>query len=121
MATEPHTPPPPPTPQTPVAAAPLGQRILGPAEAPPRGRPDAGAATRPKRRRQRQAQHRGLSSDPDKTLERLMRRHLHTVMSTLEGLLREAELEPVAWSRALFGPPFQWAAPWAESVEMVGD
>lgn len=38
----------------------------------------------------------------------------------LESLVREAELEPVAWSRALFGPPFQWAAGWAEGLEPVG-
>jgi SAM-dependent methyltransferase len=38
----------------------------------------------------------------------------------LETLVREAELEPVAWSRALFAPPLQWAAPWAENLEQVG-
>jgi SAM-dependent methyltransferase len=38
----------------------------------------------------------------------------------LETLVREAELEPVAWSRALFAPPFQWTARWAEGLEMVG-
>ncbi len=38
----------------------------------------------------------------------------------LEGLLREAELEPTAWSRALFGPPLQWSARWAEGLEAVG-
>jgi SAM-dependent methyltransferase len=38
----------------------------------------------------------------------------------LESLVREAGLEPVAWSRALFGPPFQWAAGWTESLEPVG-
>ncbi|MDR3509183.1 MAG: methyltransferase domain-containing protein [Caulobacteraceae bacterium] len=38
----------------------------------------------------------------------------------LEDLLREAELEPVAWSRALFAPPFAWAARWAEGFETIG-
>jgi SAM-dependent methyltransferase len=38
----------------------------------------------------------------------------------LEALVREAELEPLAWSRALFGPPFQWAAEWAETLEPIG-
>jgi hypothetical protein len=26
----------------------------------------------------------------------------------------------LAWSRALFGPPLQWAARWAEGFEQVG-
>jgi SAM-dependent methyltransferase len=38
----------------------------------------------------------------------------------LETLVREAELEPVAWSRALFAPPFQWTAQWADGFETVG-
>ena len=38
----------------------------------------------------------------------------------LEALLREAELEPTAWSRALFGPPLQWTARWADGLEAVG-
>ena len=38
----------------------------------------------------------------------------------LETLVREAELEPVAWSRALFTPPFQWTAQWADGFETVG-
>jgi SAM-dependent methyltransferase len=38
----------------------------------------------------------------------------------LESLLREAELEPTAWSRALFGPPVQWTARWADGLEAVG-
>ena len=38
----------------------------------------------------------------------------------LENLLREAELEPTAWSRALFCPPLQWSARWAEGLEAVG-
>ena len=38
----------------------------------------------------------------------------------LETLVREAELEPVAWSRALFAPPFQWSARWVDGLESVG-
>ena len=38
----------------------------------------------------------------------------------LEELLREAELEPVAWSRALFAPPFHWTARWSEGFERIG-
>ena len=38
----------------------------------------------------------------------------------LEALVREAELEPVAWSRALFAPPLQWTAPWADQLEHIG-
>jgi SAM-dependent methyltransferase len=38
----------------------------------------------------------------------------------LEMLVREAELEPVAWSRALFAPPMQWTARWADQLESVG-
>jgi len=38
----------------------------------------------------------------------------------LETLVREAELEPTAWSRALFAPPLQWTAPWAEGFEQIG-
>jgi SAM-dependent methyltransferase len=38
----------------------------------------------------------------------------------LEALMREAELEPTAWSRALFGPPLQWTARWADGMEAVG-
>jgi SAM-dependent methyltransferase len=38
----------------------------------------------------------------------------------LENLLREAELHPLAWSRALFAPPLAWAAPWAEGFERIG-
>jgi SAM-dependent methyltransferase len=40
--------------------------------------------------------------------------------SQLETLAREAELEPVAWSRTLFAPPSPLAAPWAEALETVG-
>ena len=38
----------------------------------------------------------------------------------LEEATREAELEPVAWSRALYAPPLQWTARWAESFEQAG-
>jgi SAM-dependent methyltransferase len=38
----------------------------------------------------------------------------------LEVLMREAELEPVAWSRALFAPPFDWTARWSETFERIG-
>ncbi len=38
----------------------------------------------------------------------------------LEGLVREAELEPIAWSRALYAPPLAWTARWAEGFEQVG-
>ncbi|MGZ8362351.1 MAG: class I SAM-dependent methyltransferase [Caulobacteraceae bacterium] len=40
--------------------------------------------------------------------------------SQLELLVREAELEPVAWSRALYAPPAAWAMRWAEGFEQVG-
>ncbi|HZZ37190.1 MAG TPA: methyltransferase domain-containing protein [Caulobacteraceae bacterium] len=38
----------------------------------------------------------------------------------LEALVREAELEPVGWTRALYAPPFGWAARWAEGFEQAG-
>ena len=38
----------------------------------------------------------------------------------LEALVREAELEPLAWSRALYAPPLAWTAGWAEGFEQVG-
>jgi SAM-dependent methyltransferase len=38
----------------------------------------------------------------------------------LEALVREAELEPLAWSRALYVPPVDWAARWAEGFEQIG-
>lgn len=38
----------------------------------------------------------------------------------LEALLREADLEPSGWTRALYVPPFGWAARWAEGFEQVG-
>jgi SAM-dependent methyltransferase len=40
--------------------------------------------------------------------------------SQLEGLVREAELEPLAWSRALYAPPVGWLAPHAGTFEQVG-
>jgi SAM-dependent methyltransferase len=38
----------------------------------------------------------------------------------LEALVREAELEPAGWTRALYAPPFGWAARWAEGFEQIG-
>lgn len=38
----------------------------------------------------------------------------------LEQLFREAELEPVAWSRALYMPPAPWLARHAEAFERLG-
>ncbi len=38
----------------------------------------------------------------------------------LEALVREADLEPAGWTRALYAPPFDWAARWAEGFEQVG-
>lgn len=38
----------------------------------------------------------------------------------LEALVREAELEPLAWSRALYLPPVGWTARWAEGFEQIG-
>ena len=38
----------------------------------------------------------------------------------LEDLIREADLEPTGWTRALYAPPLQWAAPWAEAFEQAG-
>ncbi|MBS0295179.1 MAG: methyltransferase domain-containing protein [Proteobacteria bacterium] len=38
----------------------------------------------------------------------------------LEQLVREAELEPVAWSQALYVPPWTPLAGWAEGFEQVG-
>jgi len=40
--------------------------------------------------------------------------------SQLEALMREAGLEPVAWSRALYVPPWSWAEPWAAGFEQIG-
>ena len=38
----------------------------------------------------------------------------------LEALVREADLEPVGWTRALYAPPIAWAWRWAEGFEQVG-
>jgi len=38
----------------------------------------------------------------------------------LEAALREADLEPAGWTRALYAPPLAWAARWAEGFEQVG-
>jgi hypothetical protein len=38
----------------------------------------------------------------------------------LEQLAREAELEPVAWSRALYAPPVAGLARYAETFEQAG-
>jgi len=38
----------------------------------------------------------------------------------LERLVREAELEPVGWTRALYVPPVAWACGWAEGFEQIG-
>jgi hypothetical protein len=40
--------------------------------------------------------------------------------SQLAELLREAELEPSGWTRALYVPPVSWMAGWAEGFEQVG-
>jgi SAM-dependent methyltransferase len=38
----------------------------------------------------------------------------------LAELLRDAELEPSGWTRALYVPPVAWMARWAEAFEQVG-
>jgi SAM-dependent methyltransferase len=38
----------------------------------------------------------------------------------LERLVREADLEPVGWTRALYAPPLNWASGWAEGFEQIG-
>ena len=38
----------------------------------------------------------------------------------LERLVREAELSPVGWTRALYAPPLEWAARWADPMEQAG-
>ncbi len=38
----------------------------------------------------------------------------------LERLVREAELSPVGWTRALYAPPLEWAARWADPLEQAG-
>jgi SAM-dependent methyltransferase len=40
--------------------------------------------------------------------------------SQLAELLREAELEPAGWTRALYVPPVGWLAGWAEGFEQAG-
>lgn len=40
--------------------------------------------------------------------------------SQLAELLREAELEPTGWTRALYVPPVAWMASWAEGFEQAG-
>jgi hypothetical protein len=34
--------------------------------------------------------------------------------------VREAELEPAGWTRALYAPPMAWAARWADGFEQAG-
>lgn len=38
----------------------------------------------------------------------------------LVELLREADLEPSGWTRALYAPPLGWMAGWADSFEQAG-
>ena len=38
----------------------------------------------------------------------------------LDELIREADLEPAGWTRALYAPPIGWAARWAEGFEHAG-
>jgi len=38
----------------------------------------------------------------------------------LDELIREADLEPAGWTRALYVPPLSWAARWAEGFEQAG-
>ncbi len=38
----------------------------------------------------------------------------------LEALLREADLEPSGWTRALYAPPWGWTAGWADTFESLG-
>lgn len=40
--------------------------------------------------------------------------------SQIEALVRQAGLEPTAWSRALYLPPVAWLSPWAEAFEQAG-
>jgi SAM-dependent methyltransferase len=40
--------------------------------------------------------------------------------SQLADLLREAELEPTGWTRALYVPPVNWLSRWAEGFEQAG-
>jgi SAM-dependent methyltransferase len=41
-------------------------------------------------------------------------------IAQLERLARDAELEPTAWSRALYAPPWRWTSRWAEGFELTG-
>lgn len=38
----------------------------------------------------------------------------------LADLLRDAELEPSGWTRALYAPPIEWMSGWAEGFEQAG-
>ncbi len=38
----------------------------------------------------------------------------------LEAVVREAGLEPIGWTRALYAPPLNWAARWAGTFEQAG-
>ena len=38
----------------------------------------------------------------------------------MESLIREAELEPAGWTRALYVPPIAAMSNWAEGFEQVG-
>jgi len=38
----------------------------------------------------------------------------------LGELLREADLEPLGWTRALYAPPISWTARWADAFEAAG-
>jgi len=38
----------------------------------------------------------------------------------LERLVREADLEPLGWTRALYAPPLNWSSGWAEGFEQIG-
>lgn len=38
----------------------------------------------------------------------------------LERLVREAELSPVSWTRALYAPPLAWSTRWADGFEQAG-
>ncbi len=40
--------------------------------------------------------------------------------SQLAELMREADLEPSGWTRALYAPPVGWMAGWAEGLEQAG-
>jgi SAM-dependent methyltransferase len=38
----------------------------------------------------------------------------------LERLVRDADLAPLSWTRALYAPPLAWTARWADAFEQVG-